>query len=86
MADLFALTYYSPVLAFNVALLVFVAVWQIRKRRREAHLPPSPPSDPIIGHYRIFPRSYQAEVFFQWSKKYGEHLPSRSSLHPFVSV
>ncbi|OBZ75202.1 O-methylsterigmatocystin oxidoreductase [Grifola frondosa] len=59
-------------IAFNLALLVFLAIWQVRKRRRNAHLPPSPPSDPILGHYRIFPRSYQAETFFQWSKTYGD--------------
>ncbi|KAI0747863.1 cytochrome P450 [Daedaleopsis nitida] len=63
---------FAPFLAFYFALLLFIVGWQIRKRRRNAHLPPSPPADPVIGHYRIFPRSYQAEVFFQWSKKYGD--------------
>lgn len=58
---------FSAFLAFNVALIIFVVSWQVRKRRRDAHLPPSPPSDPIIGHYRTFPRTYQAEVFFEWS-------------------
>ncbi|TFK87371.1 cytochrome P450 [Polyporus arcularius HHB13444] len=67
-----ALCMFSPFLAFNLALVVFMAASHIRKRRRNAHLPPSPPSDPLIGHYRIFPRSYQAEVFFQWSKTYGD--------------
>ncbi len=67
-----SLTMFSPFLAFNLALVLFMAAWHIRKRRRNAHLPPSPPSDPLIGHYRIFPRSYQAEVFFQWSKTYGK--------------
>ncbi|TBU28897.1 cytochrome P450 [Dichomitus squalens] len=72
MASFLALDNYSTVLAFNVVLLLIVASWHIRKRHRNAHLPPSPPSDPIIGHYRIFPRSYQAEAFFEWSKIYGD--------------
>lgn len=67
------LTYssYSAFLLFNIVIILLVADWHIRKRRIAAQLPPSPPSDPIIGHYRIFPRSYQAEAFFEWSKTYG---------------
>ncbi|OSD02803.1 cytochrome P450 [Trametes coccinea BRFM310] len=55
-----------------VALLL--AAWKAKANRDNAHLPPGPPSDPLLGHYRIFPRSYQAEVFFQWSKIYGDVL------------
>ena len=67
------LTYssYSAFLLFNIVVILLVADWHIRKRRIAAQLPPSPPSDPIIGHYRSFPRSYQAEAFFEWSKTYG---------------
>ena len=65
-------TAYSPFLALSFAVAVLLAGWRIHQRRKNLHLPPSPPSDPIIGHYRIFPRTYQAEHFFEWSKKYGE--------------
>ncbi|KAI1790771.1 cytochrome P450 [Ganoderma leucocontextum] len=62
---------YSLFLAFNAVLFLLVG-WLVKKSRRNAHLPPSPPSDPVIGHYRTFPRSYQAEAFFEWSKTYGD--------------
>lgn len=62
---------YSSLLTLTVVLFFILVGWRVRNSRRNAHLPPSPPSDPIIGHYRIFPRSYQAEAFFEWSKTYG---------------
>ncbi|CDO69014.1 hypothetical protein BN946_scf184834.g21 [Trametes cinnabarina] len=64
----------SPFLlvASGVALFLLAVGWWAKANRVNVHLPPSPPSDAILGHYRIFPRSYQAEVFFQWSKRYGD--------------
>lgn len=44
-----------------------------RRRAYLLRLPPSPPADPFIGHYRIFPRTYQAAVFFEWSQRYGQY-------------
>ncbi|PIL23757.1 cytochrome P450 [Ganoderma sinense ZZ0214-1] len=58
-------------LALTVVLFLLL-VWRVKASHLNAHLPPSPPSDPFIGHCRIFPRSYQAEVFFEWSKTYGD--------------
>ena len=34
-------------------------------------LPPSPPSDPIIGNARVMPLEYAWKTFASWSKTYG---------------
>ncbi|KAJ8520800.1 hypothetical protein ONZ45_g2406 [Pleurotus djamor] len=35
-------------------------------------LPPGPPGDPIIDHLRVMPKENQANVFYEWSKTYGD--------------
>ncbi|KAL5498334.1 hypothetical protein ACEPAH_2476 [Sanghuangporus vaninii] len=35
-------------------------------------LPPSPPSDPIIGNARVMPLEYAYKTFGAWMKKYGD--------------
>lgn len=40
----------------------------------EAMLPPSPPSDPIIGHARMVPFKEPYKLYAEWEKTYGEHL------------
>ncbi|KAL4247549.1 hypothetical protein ABKN59_007358 [Abortiporus biennis] len=35
-------------------------------------LPPGPKGDPLIGNLRIMPRKYQPEIFYEWSKEYGD--------------
>ncbi|KAJ8488284.1 hypothetical protein ONZ51_g3644 [Trametes cubensis] len=61
---------WSIYLAFAAA--VFCMYWLARRKPLDCHLPPGPPADPLIGHYRVFPRTYQAAVFFQWSQLYGD--------------
>lgn len=39
-------------------------------------LPPSPPSDPIIGNARVMPLEYAWKTFASWSKTYGAFLVS----------
>ncbi|KAI0933847.1 hypothetical protein AcV5_005883 [Taiwanofungus camphoratus] len=55
----------------NAALVLVFVFWRSVKKQRGVPLPPSPPADPIIGHFRIIPRSHQSEVYYEWSKKYG---------------
>lgn len=38
----------------------------------ESNLFPSPPSDPLIGHARIFPQEYPWKTFAEWGKRYGK--------------
>ncbi len=59
----------------GLTLLCAVAVHFIRRKRQWPPLPPSPPADPFIGHLRSLPdRHHVAEVFHDWSLKYGERL------------
>ncbi|KAH9857798.1 cytochrome P450 [Lenzites betulinus] len=62
----------SAFLSLVVACFILLVAWRVQRRRKNASLPPSPPSDPIIGHFRTFPRKFQGEVFHQWSKIYGD--------------
>ena len=52
-------------------------------------LPPSPPSDPLIGNARVMPLEYAWKTFASWSKSYGSYLLSRlylcgSDINEFV--
>ncbi|KAI0092993.1 cytochrome P450 [Irpex rosettiformis] len=45
----------------------------VSKKRNRLPLPPGPPADPIIGHLRTLPDNHhRAEVFHEWSLKYGD--------------
>ena len=67
-----------------IAAAAFCMYWLARRRPLDCHLPPGPPADPLIGHYRVFPRTYQAAVFFQWSQLYGRYI--FPSLPAFVAL
>lgn len=36
-------------------------------------LPPSPRSEPFIGHLRTMPREFQWKTFMEWGNQLGEH-------------
>lgn len=50
--------------------LLIARKWMISQ---SALLPPSPPSDPIIGHARYIPLEYSWKTFSAWRKSFGEH-------------
>ncbi|RDB17682.1 hypothetical protein Hypma_001256 [Hypsizygus marmoreus] len=54
----------------SVALIV--VFWFKRKRRIQLPLPPGPPGDPILGHFRLIPQEHQELQFYEWGKIYGE--------------
>ena len=39
---------------------------------RKAPLPPSPPGDFLLGHYRHVPENESFRKYLEWSKKYSE--------------
>lgn len=65
----------ASLIALGVAVTLGVVAIASRLR---AHLndstrfPPSPPSDPIIGHARRIPQQYPWETFSAWKKAFGE--------------
>ncbi|KAJ8520580.1 hypothetical protein ONZ45_g2645 [Pleurotus djamor] len=46
-------------------------------KSRKLPLPPGPPTDPLIGHLRIFPTKDQEVVLYEWSRKYGDVMSFR---------
>ncbi|KAJ7674371.1 cytochrome P450 [Mycena rosella] len=65
-----SLTLYSLAAFSGVVALFWCVV--LPKRSRAAMLPPGPPGDPVIGNLRYMPTDQSAEVFHEWSKKYGD--------------
>lgn len=62
----FDLTRYClPILC--ISFLVFLL-----SRKKQLNLPPSPPSDPVIGHARYIPPEHPWKTFAAWRKKFGE--------------
>jgi len=60
--------------ALLTALAVFTisSVYKQRKKRGGYPLPPSPPSDPLIGHFRQIPQDHPEHQFIRWGKEYSE--------------
>ena len=64
-------------ITIGVLIACTVLARLIRRKRHELPLPPGPPADPIIGHLRLLPDvQNMAEVFQEWSQKYGMSLNS----------
>jgi hypothetical protein len=54
-----------------LSLLGFIVVFR-RRRLFNVPLPPSPPSDFILGHLRHIPSENPEMQYAEWAKKYGE--------------
>ncbi|KAF9443660.1 cytochrome P450 [Macrolepiota fuliginosa MF-IS2] len=65
---------------FTIAVLLISLAWALAVRRRRAlkvPLPPSPPSDPIIGHLRYIPSENPELQYTKWAKTYGDVIHLR---------
>ncbi|KAI5122653.1 hypothetical protein M0805_007915 [Coniferiporia weirii] len=62
--------------AVTISLAVFAAATFVMKQvllpSKAGNLPPSPPSDPIIGNARFMPLEFAWKTFADWSKTYGD--------------
>ncbi|KAJ7463702.1 cytochrome P450 [Mycena latifolia] len=47
-------------------------------------LPPGPPGDPILGHFRHMPSDQSALVFHEWTKQYGDVMYLRVLGRPMI--
>ncbi|KAJ7598444.1 cytochrome P450 [Mycena floridula] len=56
--------------------LVCLALLLWLKRGNKHPLPPGPPADPFIGHFRKFPKHNTHKVFMEWARTYGRHSAS----------
>lgn len=56
-----------------LSLILACAILLVFRRRQHFPLPPSPPSDPIIGHLRRLPATDFPGQLCKWAKEYGSH-------------
>ena len=52
-------------------LLFAVVVSPLRGRKRPAPLPPGPPGETLLGHYRVVPADAAFKKYADWGKEYG---------------
>ena len=64
--------------ALTVTLCLFLCAFATHLfflKKQKLPLPPGPPGEPLIGHLRKLPDDQnRAEVFYEWSLKYGAEL------------
>lgn len=58
-------------LSFLCIAAITFSLWIRRIKRARLQLPPGPPSDPFLGHFRIMPTQAQGDTFHEWAKTYG---------------
>ncbi|KAL1753007.1 cytochrome P450 [Schizophyllum commune] len=49
--------------------LAYVLYLYLRRRSCGTRLPPGPPADPLVGHFRINPQHNAERVYLRWSKE-----------------
>lgn len=75
-ATMLSLTVFGYSVMVMLSLMFLRRVLARNMSMESPPLPPGPPSDPIIGHLRMIPSQRQPNAFYEWSKVYGEVLPS----------
>lgn len=57
--------------------LACIALWfSLKNAKRNPPLPPGPPAEPLIGHFRLIPQNNQEMAFYKWGKIYGTWFPA----------
>lgn len=46
-------------------------LYAVLNRRRGAPLPPGPPGEPLLGHYRVVPTDAAFKKYAEWGKQYS---------------
>ncbi|KAF8748675.1 cytochrome P450 [Rhizoctonia solani] len=66
----------TPDLPLVIAALLLVSWILYAMSRRTQKLPPSPQSDPLIGHLRLLPTSDEHRVYARWGKELNSDIVS----------
>lgn len=63
----------SPIAVLGLAAIVLFGVYRAlwSRNRGNPPLPPGPPSEPLLGHYRIVPQDAAFRRYAHWAKEYG---------------
>ncbi|KAH6626478.1 cytochrome P450 [Chaetomium sp. MPI-SDFR-AT-0129] len=62
----------SPIAVLGLAAIVLFSVYRALWSRNAGNppLPPGPPSEPLVGHYRIVPQDAAFRRYADWAKEY----------------
>ena len=52
-----------------ITFAAYHALWA--RKRGMPPLPPGPPPEPLLGHYRIVPQDAAFKRYAEWGKEYG---------------
>ncbi len=52
-------------------ILGILLVTRLKARRGPYPLPPGPPGEPLLGHFRLIPTLHPEDKYIEWGKKYG---------------
>ncbi|KAF8802924.1 putative cytochrome P450 monooxygenase [Phlegmacium glaucopus] len=61
----------DPIMLIPCLPLALLGYWVWGLGRRERHLPPGPPTKPVIGNIHLLPTSWLQLQFASWAKEYG---------------
>ncbi|KAF9468283.1 cytochrome P450 [Collybia nuda] len=62
----------EPVIAIGLAVVLWLAIKVYNSGRRAKHLPPGPPTIPLLGNLHIFPTDRPFAKFTEWARMYGD--------------
>ncbi|KAK4031782.1 hypothetical protein C8A01DRAFT_21053 [Parachaetomium inaequale] len=62
----------STVVILGLTVAIFLAAYRLllARKRDIAPLPPGPPSEPLLGHYRVVPEDAAFKRYAEWAKEY----------------
>jgi hypothetical protein len=67
----------GPPVALGAAIVIIIAAYttiSLVKKRGRLRLPPGPPSEPLLGHYRVVPLDAAFKQYNEWAKEYSTVL------------
>lgn len=70
-------------LLVTILLAAYRKVWEwLFKGSTYPPLPPGPPPEPVLGHYRMVPEDAAFKQYAKWSKEYSmpPQMPTRGSV------
>lgn len=59
-----------PIVVSIVAISTLITLW-VRSRKGRLPYPPGPPAEPLLGHLRALPKSYDEGAYREMANKYG---------------
>jgi hypothetical protein len=58
----------------SVLLAISLALWRAYWKKNRLPLPPGPPAEPLLGHYRLIPDEAPFKQYAQWAEDYNSDV------------